>query len=123
METVRDLLLYVDYQKSMGPDRILKELVEVIAKLLSTIYQHSYSNREDWRLASVTSTRRVIRRIWGSTTYQPDFSAGKGYGTNHLEGDHTACAIQPQDQAQPAWVHEKQLLDQLISFCDQVTTW
>ena len=44
-ETVRDLLLQLDYHKSMGPDeihpRVLRELAEVIAKLLSIIYQHS----------------------------------------------------------------------------------
>ena len=45
----------------MGPDgihvRMLSELVDVIAKLLSTVYQHSWSVGEvleDWRLASVT---------------------------------------------------------------------
>ena len=42
-ETVRDLLLQLDWYKSMGLDaihsRVLRELVEVIAKLLSIIYQ------------------------------------------------------------------------------------
>ena len=36
---------------------MVKELAEVIAKLLSTVYQHSWSTREvpeDWRLASMT---------------------------------------------------------------------
>jgi len=57
----RDLLLCLDCHKSMGPDglhpRVLRELVEVIAKLLSTIHQHSWSTGqvpEDWRLAIVT---------------------------------------------------------------------
>ena len=34
----------------MGPDeihpRVLRELIEVIVKLLSTMYQHSWSTRE-----------------------------------------------------------------------------
>ena len=37
--------------------RVLRELAEVIAKTVSTIYQHSCSTREvpeDWRLANVT---------------------------------------------------------------------
>ena len=60
-ETVRDLLLHLECHKSMGPDefhpRVLRELVEVIAKPLSTIYQHSWLSGEvpeDWRLANVT---------------------------------------------------------------------
>ena len=44
-ETVRDLLLQLDCHKSMGPDEIhlreLRELAEVIAELLSIIYQRS----------------------------------------------------------------------------------
>ena len=61
VETVRDLLLHLDCQKSMGLDRIhprvLRELAEGIAKLLSIIYQHSWSTGEvpeDWKLGSVT---------------------------------------------------------------------
>jgi len=58
VEIVRDLLLYLDCHKSIGPDGIhLTELVEVIAKLLSIIYQHSWSTGEvpeDWKLGSVT---------------------------------------------------------------------
>jgi len=57
MEIVRDLL-HLDCPKSMGPDRIhlrvLRELLEVIAKLLSIIYQCFWSTGEvpeDWRLA------------------------------------------------------------------------
>ena len=37
--------------------RVLRDLAEVVAKLLSTIYQCSWSTgeiSEDWRLASVT---------------------------------------------------------------------
>lgn len=49
METVEDLLLHVNCHKSMGPDgihlRALRELAEVIAKLLYTIYQCSWSER------------------------------------------------------------------------------
>ena len=41
VETVRDLLFHLDYRKSMGPDGIhsgvLRELLEVITKLLSMI--------------------------------------------------------------------------------------
>ena len=60
-ETVRDLLLQLDCQKSTVPDeihlRVLRELAEVIAEPPSIIYQHSLLTGEvpeDWRLASVT---------------------------------------------------------------------
>ena len=60
-ETVSDLLLQLDCHKSMGLDeihlRVLRELAEMIAELLSIIYQHSLLTREvpeDWRLANVT---------------------------------------------------------------------
>ena len=41
---------------------------------------------------------------------QPDLGAREGYGTDCLEGDHTACMGKPGDQAQPAWFHEGQVL-------------
>ena len=60
-KTVRDLLLQLDCHKSMRPDkihlRVLRELAEVIAELLSIIYQRSLLTGEvpeDWRLANVT---------------------------------------------------------------------
>ena len=49
----------------MGPDeihpRVLRKLAEVIAELLSIIYQHSLLTGEvpeDWRLANVTLIRK-----------------------------------------------------------------
>ena len=51
---------HLDTHKAMGPDgihpRILRELVEELAKPLSIIYQQSWSTGEvpdDWRLANV----------------------------------------------------------------------
>ncbi|KFP64029.1 hypothetical protein N322_11995, partial [Cariama cristata] len=59
-EMVSDLLLCLDTHKSMGPDgihpRVLRELVEVLTKPLSIIYQQSWLTGEvsvDWRLANV----------------------------------------------------------------------
>ena len=74
MESVWDLLLHLDYHMAMGPEgihpRVLKVLAEVIAKPLSTTYHHSWSIAEvpeDWRLAYVTPTKRVVRRMQGTT--------------------------------------------------------
>ena len=62
VETVRELLLYLDCHKSMGLDKlhpwVLRELAGVIAELLKAIYQCSWLSgevSEDWRLADVTS--------------------------------------------------------------------
>jgi len=44
---------------------------------------------------------------------QPDLGAREDHVVVHLECTHRACEGQPQDQAQPAWVYETQvLLDQ-----------
>ncbi|KAF1528233.1 hypothetical protein FQV19_0007123, partial [Eudyptula minor] len=60
-EALNDLLRHLDAHKSMGPDgihpRVLRELVEELAKPLSIIYQQSWLTGEvpdDWRLANVT---------------------------------------------------------------------
>ncbi|KFW67128.1 hypothetical protein AS28_05713, partial [Pygoscelis adeliae] len=59
-EAVNDLLRHLDAHKSMGLDgihpRVLRELAEELAKLLSVIYKHSWLTGEvpdDWRLANV----------------------------------------------------------------------
>ncbi|GAB0203973.1 mitochondrial enolase superfamily member 1 [Grus japonensis] len=58
---VSDLLHHLETHKSMGQDgihpRVLRELVEMLIKPLSIIYQQSWLTREvpvDWRLANVT---------------------------------------------------------------------
>jgi len=59
-EMVRNLLHHADTDKSIGPDgihpRVLRELVEVLTKPLTIIYQQSWLTREvpaDWMLANV----------------------------------------------------------------------
>jgi len=41
---------------------------------------------------------------------QPDLGAGEDYGGAHPEFAHQAYEGQPGDQAQSAWVHERQVL-------------
>jgi len=60
-DCVRDHLSNLDVHKSMGPNgmhpSVLRELVDVIAKPLSIIFQRSWRTGEvpeDWRQASVT---------------------------------------------------------------------
>ncbi|KAK4811280.1 hypothetical protein QYF61_023332 [Mycteria americana] len=68
-EMVSDLLHHLDTHKSMGPDeihpRVLKELVEVLTKPLSILYQQSWLTGEvpaDWRLANVTPIYKKGRK-------------------------------------------------------------
>ncbi|GAB0183885.1 mitochondrial enolase superfamily member 1 [Grus japonensis] len=67
-EAVNDLLRHLDTHKSMGPDgihpRVLRELVEELAKPLSIICQQSWLTGEvpdDWRLANVTP---IYKKGW-----------------------------------------------------------
>jgi len=68
-EAVKDLLCHLDTHKSMGLDeihpRVLRELVEELAKPLSIIYQQSWVTGEvpdDWRIASVTPIYKKDRK-------------------------------------------------------------
>ncbi|GAB0206013.1 mitochondrial enolase superfamily member 1 [Grus japonensis] len=66
---VSDLLHHLDIHKSTGPDgmlpRVLRELVEVLTKTLSIIYQQFWLTGEvpvDWRLANVTPIYKKGRK-------------------------------------------------------------
>lgn len=41
---------------------------------------------------------------------QPDFSVREDHGADHLECHQMECAGQAEDQAQPAWASERQIL-------------
>jgi len=65
---VSDLLHHLDTHKSMGPDgihpRVLKELVDVLAKPISIIYQQFWLTGEvqvAWKLANVTP---IYKKVW-----------------------------------------------------------
>ncbi|TRZ08374.1 hypothetical protein HGM15179_018734 [Zosterops borbonicus] len=60
-EAVCDLLSQLDAHKSMGPNgihlRVMRELAEEVAKLISIIYHQSWLTEEvpdDWKLTNVT---------------------------------------------------------------------
>lgn len=72
---VRDLLHHLDRWKSLQPGnihtRVMRELVEVLTKPLSSISQQSQWTKEvtaDWKLASMTPTRRVRKRSQGTAS-------------------------------------------------------
>jgi len=98
--------------------RVLRELAEVITKLLSIIYQRSLLTDEvpeDWRLASVTPIyKKGCREDLGK--YRPvslTLVPGKIMEQIVL-GEITWHVWHPGDQAQPARIHGRQvMLDQL----------
>ncbi|GAB0203928.1 mitochondrial enolase superfamily member 1 [Grus japonensis] len=116
-EAVNELVCHLDTHKSMGLDgihlKILRELAEELAKPLSIIYQQSWLTGEvpdDWRLANVTPIyKKGQKEDLGN--YRPvslTLVPGK-----IMECAHQGGAGQPGDQAQPTWIHERQvLLDQ-----------
>ncbi|PKU39375.1 rna-directed dna polymerase from mobile element jockey- hypothetical protein [Limosa lapponica baueri] len=66
---VSDLLCHLSTHKSMGSDgihpRVLRELVEVLTKPLSIIYQQSWLTEEvlvDWKLTNVTPIYKKGRK-------------------------------------------------------------
>jgi len=68
-EAVNDMLCHLDTYTSTGPDgihpRVLRELVEELAKTLSIIYQQSWLTGEvpdDWTIAIVTSIYKKGRK-------------------------------------------------------------
>ena len=119
-EIVIDLLLQLDCHESMGPDeihpRVLREVVEVIAELLSIIYQRSLlmgEVPEDWRLASVTPIYKKGCRE-DPRKYRPvslTLVLGKVIEQIVLRG------IRP---SQHGFTKGRSCLTNLISFSDQV---
>lgn len=91
------------------PPEVLRELAEVIAKLLSVVSQWSWSGREvpgDWRLVNMMPIVKKIRNQ-NLGNYRPDLGSGVSYETDHLERDQTAGVGQlGGDQGQPARVHK-----------------
>jgi len=127
----RELLLHLDCHKSMGLDRhhpqVLRELVGVIAVLLSAIYQHSWLSGEvpeDGRLADVTPIYKKGRKE-DPGNYRPVSLIsvpGKvmeqiilGEITWHMTG------IQGIRPSQHEFMKGKSYLTNLISFYDQMT--
>lgn len=117
-ETISNLLLHLDCHKSTGPNgiypRILRELVEVLAKPLSIIYQQSWSTKEvpdDWKFASVIPpTERVKKEVLGNCSSVSLTSVSGKIMEQIILSVITARVGQSEDQTQPVWVHERQVL-------------
>ncbi|KAK4818148.1 hypothetical protein QYF61_007296 [Mycteria americana] len=128
---VSDLLHHLDTHKSTGLDgicpRVLRELVEVLTKPLSILYQQSWVTREvpaGWRLANVTPIYRKgpkedpgnyrplsLTSVLGKVMEQITFSAIM----QHVQDNHV---IRP---SQHGFMKGRSCLTNLISFYDKVT--
>ncbi|KAK4827846.1 LOW QUALITY PROTEIN: hypothetical protein QYF61_021983 [Mycteria americana] len=110
-EMVSDLLHHLDTNKSMGlggmHPRVLRELVGVLTKPFSILYQQS------WLTGEVSKCDAHLQEgleggLGELRACQSDLGAEEVYGADHLECHHTAHTGHPGDQAQPAWVYERQ---------------
>ncbi|KAK4832645.1 hypothetical protein QYF61_024673 [Mycteria americana] len=130
-EIVRDQLYHLNVHKSMGPDgihaRVLKELVDVTAGRLSTIYQGAWEPGEvpdDWKLGNVIPVyNKGVREDRGnyrpvSLTSVPGKITEKiilGTIERHLKNN---AIIR---HSQQGFTKEKSSLTNMISFYDKVT--
>jgi len=94
-DCVRDRLSDLDVHKSMGPDRmhprVLRDLADVIAELISIIFQRSWRTGEvpeNWRRANVTPIFRKGQEGGPSELQarQPHLHPGKGDGAAYPGG-------------------------------------
>ena len=116
-EEVNDLLCHLDTDKSMGPDgshtRVLREQAEELIKTLSIISQQSCLTGEvpdDWRITSVTP---IYKNGWKEDlgNYRPvSLTSVPGKILERFIWSVLTGHVKNNYQAQPAWVHESQLL-------------
>ncbi|KAK4828627.1 hypothetical protein QYF61_000275 [Mycteria americana] len=121
--------VYLDTHKSMGPDgihpRVLRELVEVLTKPLSILYQQSWLTGEvpvDWRLANVMLTYKKGQKE-DPGKYRP-VSLTSVPGKVMEQFILSAITWQVQDKqvirpSQHGFMKGRSRLTNLISFCDK----
>ncbi|PKU41251.1 rna-directed dna polymerase from mobile element jockey-like [Limosa lapponica baueri] len=127
-EIVRDLLQHLDIYKPMGPDGIhLRELVKVLSKALSIIYQQSWQMGEvpvDWHLANVMLIHKKSQKD-DPGNYRPvSLTSVPGKG---MEQIILSVIMQPMKDkqttrpSQHGFMRGRSCLTNLISFYDKVT--
>ncbi|KAK4817544.1 hypothetical protein QYF61_019501 [Mycteria americana] len=128
---VSDLLHHLDTHKSMGPDgihpRVLRELAEVLTKLLSILYQQSWLTGEvavDWRLANVTPIFKKGQKE-DLVNYRPvSLTSVPGKVMEQMILSAITWHIQDNQVIRPSqhgFMKGRFCLTNLISFCDKVT--
>jgi len=130
-EAVNDLLCHLDPHKSMGLDgihpRVLRELVEELAKPLSIICQHTWLTGEvpgDWRIACVTP---IYKKGWKEDprNYRPvSLTSVLGKIMERFILSALTGHVQDNQRIRPrqhGFMKDRSCLTNLISFYDQVT--
>ncbi|GAB0184114.1 mitochondrial enolase superfamily member 1 [Grus japonensis] len=128
---VSDLLYHLDTHKSMGLDgihpRVLRELVEVLTKPFSIIYQQSWLTREvpvDWRLANVMP---IYKKGWKEDpgNYRPvSLTSVPGNVMEQIIVSAITWHIQNNQVIRPSqhgFMKGRCCLTNLISFHDKMT--
>jgi len=129
-DRMRDHLSKLDTHKSMGPDgmhpQVLRELADVIAKLLSIIFERRWRTGEvpeDWRKASVTPVFKrgkqedpgwsasppSLERWWSSSSWRSSLSKWRKTRLSGVVNMESSRG--------------KSCLTNLIAFCNGMTGW
>ncbi|GAB0207002.1 mitochondrial enolase superfamily member 1 [Grus japonensis] len=130
-EAVNNLLCHLDTHKSMGPDgihpRVLRELVEELAKPLSIIYQQSWLTGEvpdDWRLANVMPIYKKGRKEYLGNYRPVSLTSVPGKIMEQIILSALTRQVQDNQGIRPSqhgFMKGRSCLTNLISFYDQVT--
>ncbi|KAK4828051.1 hypothetical protein QYF61_023089 [Mycteria americana] len=130
-EMVRDLLQHLDIHKSIGPDgihpRVLRELVEVLTKPFSILYQQSWLTREvpvKYSLANVTPIYKKGRKE-DLGNYRPvSLTSVLGKVMEQISLSAIMQHVQDNQVIRPSqhgFMKGRSCLTKLISFYDKVT--
>ncbi|GAB0202606.1 mitochondrial enolase superfamily member 1 [Grus japonensis] len=132
-DQVREHLGKLNIHKSMGPDgmhpRVLRELADVIARLLSIIFERSWRAGEvpeDWRKANVTPVfKKVKKEDLGN--YRPvSLTSIPGKVMEQLILDVISKDVEEKKvigSGQHGFTRGKSCLTNLIAFYDGMTSW
>ncbi|KAK4823487.1 hypothetical protein QYF61_002551 [Mycteria americana] len=128
---VSDLLHHLDIHKSIGPGgihpRVLRELVEMLTKPLSILYQQSWLTGEvpaDWMLANVTP---IYKKGWKEDlgNYRPvSLTSVPGKVMEQIILSAIMQHVQDNQAIRPSqhrFMKGRSCLTNLISFYDEVT--
>ncbi|RMC11736.1 hypothetical protein DUI87_11859 [Hirundo rustica rustica] len=130
-EAVRELLSCLDVHKSMGPDgihpRVMRELADEPAKLLSIIYQQPWLTGEvpdDWKLANVTPIHKKGGKEVPGNCRAVSLTSAPGKIMEQFILNLITQNLQDGQGVRPSqhrfW-RGRSCLTSLISFYDQVT--
>ncbi|KAF4798796.1 RNA-directed DNA polymerase from mobile element jockey-like protein [Turdus rufiventris] len=130
-EAVGELLSCLDVHKSMGPDgihpRVMRELADELAKLLSIIYEQSWLTGEvpdDWKLANVMPIHKKGRKE-NPGNYRPvSLTSVPGKVIKQFILSVITHDLQDGQGIRPSqhgFRRSRSCLTNLVSFYDQVT--